>query len=163
MQSTGFAGSTFTVEEEPLSAARPEMAESFALVDDGNLADRVLAPEFPKKRRLPGAGRRTRGSHPYSSPQPSLVGAAHRTSFEARSAPSSYPTADTDLRRQVLGLGTAGSDPRLRRLPDRVFPLAGALAEGSGTTARSRLLLAPRCETAAILFVSISEESAAVP
>jgi hypothetical protein len=45
VQSTGFAGRTFTVEEEPLSAARPEMAESFALVDDGNLADRVLAPE----------------------------------------------------------------------------------------------------------------------
>jgi hypothetical protein len=45
VQSTGFAGRTFTVEEEPLSAARPEMAESFALVDDANLADRVLAPE----------------------------------------------------------------------------------------------------------------------
>ena len=45
MQSRGFAGRTFTVEEEPLSAARPEMAKSFALVDDGNLADRVLAPE----------------------------------------------------------------------------------------------------------------------
>ena len=45
MQSTGFAGRTFTLEEEPLSAARSEMAESFALVDDANLADRVLAPE----------------------------------------------------------------------------------------------------------------------
>jgi hypothetical protein len=54
VQSTGFAGRTFTVEEEPLSAARPEMAKSFALVDDGNLAGRVLAPA--KKRRLPGAG-----------------------------------------------------------------------------------------------------------
>ena len=34
------------------------------------------AMRFPKTRRLPGAGRRTRRSHPYSSPQPRLVGAA---------------------------------------------------------------------------------------
>ena len=44
MQSTGFAGRTITTEDDPLSA-RPQMAESFALVDDGNLADRVLATE----------------------------------------------------------------------------------------------------------------------
>jgi len=53
VQSTGFAGRTFTVEEEPLSAARPEMAESSALVDDGNLADRVLAPVLNSKVARP--------------------------------------------------------------------------------------------------------------
>jgi PAS domain-containing protein len=45
MQSTSFAGRTFTAEEEPRSPARPEMAEGIAPVDDDNLVDRVLTPE----------------------------------------------------------------------------------------------------------------------
>jgi PAS domain S-box-containing protein len=44
VQPTGLSVRTITAEDEPLSA-RPEMAESSALVDDDKLADRVLAPE----------------------------------------------------------------------------------------------------------------------